>query len=180
MAAGFACGLLSGIVASRILPPIAAMACGAMRSTAGRDPLASLVTDHRHFRSLLTAMEKASDGSVVQRGQLLLRLKRRLAAHSMAEENVVYPMLREFGAAAPEADHLYEEHAEIKILLFKLEQQALRGEPWTDDARKLRELIGGHAEHEESVDFPRLRDALSETQQRTLASKVEREKAMIL
>ena len=46
-----------------------------------------LIADHRIFESLLTEMEKSADNEYLHRTQLFLRLKRRLAAHAMAEED---------------------------------------------------------------------------------------------
>src|SRR3954465_15672856 len=74
----------------------------------------------------------------------------------------------------------YKEHAEMKVLLFRLEHLALQGQAWSEDVRKLWELIGRHAQQEEETEFPLLRDALSQLKKTALAGKVEREKAMIL
>src|SRR4051812_25639563 len=173
-------GVISGVVASRILPPIAAMACGAMGVKAGRDPLDVLVADHRRFQSLLAAMAAASSASMAQRAQLFLRLKRSLAAHALAEENVVYPMLQNAADADQNARQLYAEHAEMKVLLFKLERALTNETDWSDGVSRLTDLIVGHARQEEETEFPRLRESLEKSQQAPLAAKIGREKAMIL
>jgi hemerythrin superfamily protein len=176
----FVGGLMAGVVASRLLPPICAMACGAMRVKAGRDPLDALVRDHRHFESLLTAMAAAKDRSPAERGQLFFRLKRRLAAHAMAEEDVVYPMLQSAAEAEQHAKKLYAEHAEMKVLLFRIERALTSSTEWSEPVSRLQNLIIKHARQEETQDFPRLRETLDATQQASLAAKIGREKAMIL
>ena len=171
-------GMLVGILAARILPPFLAMACGAARARAGHDPFESLIEDHQRFRALLARMQKAT--ATVQRAQLLLRLKRGLAAHAMAEEDIVYPMLQDEAGAKPDPTHLYAEHAALKVLLFRLEKRVLQGEDWTEEVGALSALLNDHARHEEEVDFPRLRDLLGRDGGVALARKISREKALVL
>jgi hemerythrin superfamily protein len=171
-------GILVGILAARILPPFLAMACGSARARAGHDPFESLIADHRRFRALLARMQEAT--GTVQRAQLLLRLKRGLAAHAMAEEDVVYPMLQDEAGANPDPTHLYAEHAAVKVLLFRLEKRVLAGDDWTEEVGALSAVLTEHARHEEEVDFPRLRDLLGRDGGVTLARKISREKALVL
>jgi hemerythrin superfamily protein len=171
-------GMLAGVVAARILPPFLAMACGSARARAGHDPFESLIADHRRFRELLGRMNEAA--GTVQRAQLLLRLKRGLAAHAMAEEDVVYPMLQDEAGAKPDPTHLYAEHAAVKVLLFRLEKKVLASDDWTEEVGALSALLTEHARHEEEVDFPRLRELLGEDGRVTLARKISREKALVL
>jgi hemerythrin superfamily protein len=171
-------GMLLGVLAARILPPFLAMACGDARARAGHDPFEGLIADHQRFRDLLQRMESA--GARVQRLQLLVRLKRGLAAHAMAEEDILYPMLQDEADAKPDPTHLYAEHAAMKVLLFRLEKKMLNGADWSEDVRNLRELVTEHARHEEEVDFPRLRDILDRQGSIALARKLSREKALVL
>src|SRR3954464_3336232 len=171
-------GILVGILAARILPPFLAMACGSARARAGHDPFESLIADHRRFRELLERMNEAA--GTVQSAPLLLRLKRGLAAHAMAEEDVVYPMLQDEAGAKPDPTHLYAEHAAVKVLLFRLEKKVLASDDWTEEVGALSALLTEHARHEEEVDFPRLRELLGEDGRVTLARKISREKALVL
>jgi hemerythrin superfamily protein len=126
----------------------------------------------------LARMQEAT--GTVQRAQLLLRLKRGLAAHAMAEEDVVYPMLQDEAGANPDPTHLYAEHAALKVLLFRLEKKVLAGDDWTEEVGALSAVLTEHARHEEEVDFPRLRDLLGREGGVTLARKISREKALVL
>ena len=178
--ATFAGGALLAFIGTRLLPPIVAQARGAARSKAGGDPLASLLDDHRTIMHHLDAMVESADSEVFNRTQHLLRLKRSLAAHAMAEEDIVYPALRDRPETADGATHLYEEHAEMKVLLYKLERTPKRDEQWHLHATELSTLIERHIRQEEDVDFPKLRAALDEGMSRELAAKIEREKALLL
>jgi iron-sulfur cluster repair protein YtfE (RIC family) len=179
-AASLAGGALIALVGSRLLPPLVAQARGAARTRAGGDPLGSLLEDHRAILSHLDAMVESADSEVFSRTQHLLRLKRRLSAHAMAEEDIVYPALRDHLETVDDATHLYEEHAEMKVLLYKLEQTPRSDEQWHLHATELRTLIQRHVRQEEEVDFPKLRRTLDEAMSTELASKIAREKALLL
>ena len=179
-AASFAGGALIALVGSRLLPPLVAQARGAARMKADGDPLATLLDDHRAILSHLDAMAESADTEVFVRTQHLLRLKRRLAAHALAEEDIVYPALREHLETVDDATHLYEEHAEMKVLLYKLEQTSKGDGQWHLHATELRTLVQRHIRQEEEVDFPKLRETLDEATSTELASKIAREKALLL
>ncbi|HYH37208.1 MAG TPA: hemerythrin domain-containing protein [Azospirillum sp.] len=178
--AAFVSGAMVALIASRLLPPVMAHLAGTARGASGRDPLASLEQDHRTLLSLLHSMERSPNDAVFHRTQLFLRLKRRLAAHAMAEEDVVYPMLHDRTPAADDAKHLYAEHADMKRLLFALETTPKSDPSWLVRVRELRALIEGHIRQEEEVDFPKLRQALSDQETLILSGGVSREKALIL
>lgn len=174
--AAFAGGSVAALLASRLLPPLLAQAAG----TARPDPFDALAEDHRHFLSLLERMEDSPDGAALQRTQLLLRLKRGLAKHALAEEDVIYPLLHGREPALGDTDELYAEHGRIKILLHGLEQMPKDDHRWAMTAGELRRLIEDHARHEEEVEFPYLRRLLDEQGARRLSGQVQREKALIL
>lgn len=176
----FAWGAAAAVFASRVLPPLIAQVAGAARVNAESDPFAVLVADHRKFVSLLTEMERSDSRAVFNRTQLFLRLKRRLAAHAMAEEDIVYPLLHDRAEAAEAAKQLYAEHADIKIHLRALEQLPKDGPEWALRAGELKRLIEKHARDEEETEFPKLRRLLSEMESTRLSGDVQREKAMVL
>jgi hemerythrin superfamily protein len=178
--AAFTTGALAAVIASRILPPLVAQAAGSAQAAAGRDPFDALADDHRIILSLLSRMENSPDDAVFDRTQLLLRLKRRLSAHAVAEEDVVYPLLH--GRAHEEDDtmHLYSEHAEMKMHIFALEQMPKNDPRWRDTARELKDLVAGHVKQEEEVDFPKLRAVLDQKETSMMSGGIQREKALLL
>jgi hemerythrin superfamily protein len=176
----FAGGVLVALIASRLMPPVVAQAAGTMRAQAGRDPFDALAHDHRIILSLLDDMEHSPDHATVRRTQLLLRLKRRLAAHALAEEDVVYPLLHDRAHEEEDTRRLYAEHADMKMHLFALEQMPKDDPGWRARAGALRALIAEHARQEEEVDFPKLRDRLDDRATVRLSGSVQREKALVL
>lgn len=167
-------------IATRVLPPLMAQAVGMARGAAGRDPFDLLAQDHQHLLTLLDELAESNHNGVIGRTQRLLRLKRRLSAHAMAEENIIYPMLYEQGEEAGNAKQLYEEHAQVKIHLHALEEMPKDDSRWESRVRELRTLIQSHAREEEDVEFPNLRARLDDKQITHLFGEVQREKAMIL
>jgi hemerythrin superfamily protein len=171
-------GLALGLIINKMIP-LFASASGAMRSRAGEDPFQKLINDHRLIRKTLEEMEHAGDRSTLYRGKLFLTLKTVLGKHAMAEEDVVYPLLHDRANAVEESKHLYDEHAEIKIHLYELEDLLKTGGDWTAVVRSLRQIVEGHAEQEEQVEFPRLRQILDEQNTRRLAEQIRREEALV-
>ena len=173
----FASGAAVAVIASRVLPPVLAQAAG---TTAGRDPFDALVDDHRHIMALLNEMEQTRPNAVFRRTQLLLRLKRRLAAHALAEEDVVYPLLHDRAHEQEDTRRLYSEHADMKMHLFALEQMPKDHPDWLGRLTELKMLIAEHVHQEEDVDFPKLRNALDARATTQLSGNVQREKALLL
>lgn len=178
--AAFAGGVAAALIASRILPPLVAQAAGSARAAAGQDPFDVLVEDHRIILSLLGEMELSAENATFRRTQLLLRLKRRLAAHALAEEDVVYPLLHDKAHAEEDTRRLYSEHADMKMMLFALETMPKDDPQWRSTVAKLRALIADHVHQEEDIDFPRLRERLDRQDTMILSGGMQREKALVL
>lgn len=173
-------GAALALVASRLLPPVVAQLAGTARHAAGRDGIDALIDDHRHIQALLAEIVQTPIDAPGRRTQLLLRLKRRLAAHAMAEEDVVYPLLHEEARKEEDAKHLYGEHAEMKMHLFTLEQTPKDDPRWLAVALDLKRIVDGHIRQEEEIDFPALRNSLDDGQTAIMSGNVAREKALIL
>ena len=178
--AAVAGGFAIGVLGSRLLTPALAAGNGNIRSRLGEDPFERLIQDHREIIATLQRMEETPASSTLTRAKLFQKLKRTLAKHSMAEEDIVYPMLNDATNDASEAKPFYEDHADIKVRLFELERLLKTGEEWTGQVRDLREIIEIHAQEEEQTEFPKLREALDERRTRMLSSQIRREEALVL
>lgn len=176
----FAIGAGLSYLASRLLPPLAGRAIGSARVAMGGDPFDALTRDHQRVLGIIDALLSTSEASKISRKTGLMQVKRALTAHALAEEDVVYPMLRERVGAAEAADRLYREHAELKFRLFRLEHLAADDRRWREELQSLRDLIANHARDEEQEQFPKLRAALSDSDTSQLAGDVGREKQLVL
>jgi iron-sulfur cluster repair protein YtfE (RIC family) len=173
-------GIAAGIVGSRLLPPLVAAATGAGRARRGHDPFELLIEDHRMLLSTLDQMLEASTESVTRRASLYLALKRKLGKHALAEEDVVYPLLHNQGQDTEASKELYDEHADMKILLFELEELLKTGGDWSAQVRSLRDLIQEHVNEEEQVVFPKLRQIFDQDRAAKVSGQISREEALIL
>ncbi|HWQ54280.1 MAG TPA: hemerythrin domain-containing protein [Bryobacteraceae bacterium] len=173
-------GMAIGVLGSRLLPPLIAQMSGSVRSRFGRDPFERLIKDHRKIRLLLDEMVQIPEGAPAHRAKLFLNLKRTIAKHALAEEDVVYPLLHGPVQEPQQSKHLYDEHADIKIHLYKIEQLLMANENWSGNVRSLRDLVEGHIREEEEVQFPRIRQFLDERRTRQMSGEIRREEALVL
>lgn len=178
--AAMASGLAVGVVSSRLLPPLLAGAAGSVRASLGENPFDRLMQDHRSVLALLDRLVSASEDASARRTAAFLAVKRALAKHALAEEDVVYPLLHGKANAVAAAKQLYSEHADMKIQLYELETALQNGASWAERARSLQTLIARHIREEEDVQFPHLQDLLDAEGRRRLAGQVRREEALIL
>jgi hemerythrin superfamily protein len=176
----FAAGAALSFAASRLMPPLAGRAIGMARVAAGRDPFEALANDHRLVLGMMDSLLQSGRQSRMRRTAGLLQVKRSLTAHALAEEDVVYPMLRDEVGAIEASDRLYREHADIKIHLFRLEHLRPDDPRWQEEMTALRDLVARHAADEENTEFPRLRERLSRDNIVQLSSDVSREKQFVL
>lgn len=175
--AAFAGGAVTALMAERLLQPLMGQAAGRARAAMGADPFHWLDQDHAFVLAQLRGM--AETHSAVQRGQKLLRVKRALTAHALAEESALYPLLHDKAGERELANRLYAGHADIKMRLHALEEIGPRSIAWTEGVNVLRHSIEEHVGEEERA-FDILRAALDEQAVARLAGALNREKEMLL
>jgi hemerythrin superfamily protein len=173
-------GTAVGLAASRLVPPLWAQLRGAAGSALGEDPFAELIQQHKKLLSLLDRMERTSAGNSIERTLLFLAFKRTIAQHALAEEDIAYPLLHEDAGRPEAAEHLYKEHADMKIHLFALQQSIRDDSRWHRHVRELRDEIARHARQEEDEEFPRLRELRQGRESATLNRNLRQEEALIL
>lgn len=173
-------GAAAGVLLGRILPVLLANTSGLARGATGRDPFAGLVQQHRALLSLLDKMERLSARDWARRKMLFLAFKRTIGKHAMAEEDIVYPLLKTQAERHETTQKLYREHASMKIHLFELEGAIHHDEEWRDAVRALRSEIEPHARDEEETEFPRLRDLLDQKRTAQLTRKIRQEEALVV
>lgn len=177
----FATGAAIGLIASRVMAPLAGRAVGAARVAAGGDPFDALARDHQRVLSMMDSLLETDDTATMRRTAGLLQIKRALTAHALAEEDVVYPLLHDRANAKVAVEQLYREHAEIKMHLARMEHMQAGDPAWTQELQALRDLVARHARDEEEREFPRLREALAQSGEvGRVSQEIEREKQLVL
>ena len=134
----------------------------------------SLKQEHALTLTLFDTLEATSDDATTTRAGLIKKLKYALTKHAVAEENVIYPALREAGERV-EADELNSEHGYVKTYLYELDNMAKDSSAFLPKVREFRALIEEHIRDEEDKIFPQLKAQLSEEQDKKLTVAMGKE-----
>lgn len=136
-----------------------------------RDVVAFLKAQHEQVKSLLERVQTTSGG---ERRDAFIELRRLLAVHETAEEEIVHPRVRhELTDGDPIATaRLNEEHA-AKAMLAELEKMDVDSDEFEAAFDIFRERVLEHAEAEEREEFSRLADALEQDQLTRMRRAVE-------
>lgn len=134
------------------------------------DVLDLIVDDHRRFEQLLRQLRDGTqDREAVRRAFADV-----LIAHGVAEEELVYPVLRRKAedVGEHEVHHGHEEHAEgNQALLAVLELKATDTQAFTDAVEELSNLVAHHLAEEELTIITPARTEVGERVRRELGEK---------
>jgi hemerythrin-like domain-containing protein len=103
-----------------------------------------------------------------------MQLKHAISKHAFQEENVVYAMMRDQGLTEA-ADHLNHEHGYVKQYFFDLTEMPRNDPAWLPKLKEFRGLIESHMREEEDELFPKLRDQLSDEQNKHITAAMNKE-----
>jgi hemerythrin superfamily protein len=121
-----------------------------------KDVVTQLAEDHTRIRTLF---DETLAAEPERRPEMVTTLVRTLVMHEVAEEEIVYPVLRKQG---PEGDilaaHRIAEQASAERLLTALERNVHDTEQAEQLLRDIQSKVLEHAEAEEATVFPRLRE----------------------
>jgi hemerythrin-like domain-containing protein len=134
----------------------------------------ALAAEHAATLKIFDLLEKTSEEDSGRRSFLLMQLKHAIGKHAFQEENVVYAMMRDQGLSEA-ADHLNHEHGYVKQYLFDLTEMAKSDAGWLPKLKEFRGLIEKHMREEEEDLFPRLRQQLSEAQNKHITAAMNKE-----
>lgn len=164
-AAGLAVGLLANVVRKA--------AVQGPTTLAGQWDQA-LAAEHRAALAIFDLIQKTTDRQTARRSLLLMQLKHAIGKHAFQEENSVYAMMRDSGMTEG-ADHLNHEHGYVKQYFFDLGEMPKDDPAWLPKVAEFRAMIEEHMRDEEEDLFPRMRNALSEEQNKHLTALMNKE-----
>ena len=147
--------------------------------TKADDVIEYLVAQHETIKKLFVETLDAAD--VDTQRAAFTKLRTLLAVHETAEEMIVHPRVRRKISGGTEIvdERLAEEH-DSKVALSELEGL----EPQTSEFSKalihLQAAVTEHAEHEETLEFPALRDGVDASELAKLAEAVDDLGEMVL
>jgi hemerythrin-like domain-containing protein len=134
----------------------------------------ALAAEHAAALKIFDLLEKTTDSATTRRSFLLMQLKHAISKHAFQEENVVYAMMRDQGLTEA-ADHLNHEHGYVKQYFFDLTEMEKSDPAWLPKLKEFRGLIESHMSEEEDNLFPKLRERLSETQNKHITAAMNKE-----
>ncbi|HUR51891.1 MAG TPA: hemerythrin domain-containing protein [Mycobacteriales bacterium] len=131
-----------------------------------------LTADHREVTELVQELLGTED--LERRRELADTIIGELVRHSVAEETVVYPVIRkELPDGDQAVEHDTEEHKELERLMKEMEGCKV-GEPYfLDLVGKLQTVLADHVADEEQEQFPQLRTHLDEERLTSMGAAVE-------
>ncbi|MFE2875284.1 hemerythrin domain-containing protein [Streptomyces roseus] len=139
------------------------------------DIIAELTVDHREVDGLFDRIEHTTPAGERQKAAEQLTIE--LVRHSVAEEEHLYPAIREhFPDGDLIADKELADHARVEKLLKDLEGLDAAGPEFDRLIAVLKTEVTAHVHDEEQNLFPRLRHACSQEDLETLGDRVRRAK----
>jgi hemerythrin superfamily protein len=166
----------------RVAPSNAHHSPGARSKTRQEDMMAStarsatdvtqfLVGQHERIKSLFAETLKASGK---EREKAFVELRRLLAVHETAEEEIVHPRAKR---KIPNGDKVVsarlQEENEAKKVLSGLEELDVDSDEFTSQLTELRDAVVDHAEHEEQEEFAKLEEELDQDELQRMGRAAE-------
>ena len=134
------------------------------------DVVKLLVGQHEQIKHLL---QEVLDTTGEDREAAFFELRRMLAVHETAEEEIVHPRARRnLGDGDPLADARIREERMAKQQLVDLEELDVDSAEFVEKFADLRVAVLSHAQAEESEEFPRLNDDLDDKQLERMTAAV--------
>lgn len=142
----------------------------------GGDIIAELTADHREVEEIFRRIEQMPTGEK-RRKDHVDRVTIELVRHSVAEEQYLYPTVREHVPdGGPLADKELADHASAERLMKELEGRGADDPEFDRLVVRLMSEVREHIRDEENNLFPRLRDSCSGQMLQDLGEKVRRAK----
>ncbi|MGW7410489.1 hemerythrin domain-containing protein [Streptomyces sp. NPDC054833] len=144
----------------------------------GGNVLEELMTDHREVEEIFARIEEMTGGGQELR-DLVDEVTIELVRHSVAEEQYLYPAVREYVEGGDRlADKELADHGRVEEILKQLERTDAGDPQMSPLLQQLMEEVSAHVQDEENNLFPMLRQACSSGMLDDLGDKVRRAKAM--
>ncbi len=140
------------------------------------DWVEALASDHRHVEDLFEQILSSGETEHARRAKLFRKLDQTLSRHAYAEEAVVYPTLSQ-AEGEKDARLLASEHFDFRSKIHAIGALDRTDPSWGEAVRALHTQFRRHADREEGLTFPALRDRLSPQQNAHLTREVARRAA---
>ncbi|AEG93257.1 hemerythrin domain-containing protein [Ramlibacter tataouinensis] len=171
--------LVASAAAAALLPLRQAVA---QTAAAKGDWLSMIKAHHALIAKSFDELMASEKRTYLQRDRLIRAIGYQLTAHSVAEENVIYPALAMAGMTS-ESDKLYLDQAHAKVMNAQMEMATRanrEGKDWMAPAKSLQAAVLKHAkEDEEGNIYPKLQQKLDAAMNKMLTADYQREFASV-
>jgi hemerythrin superfamily protein len=123
--------------------------------------------DHNKVNTLFTELLQSDNPQKIQ--EYFGQIYKDLLAHSIAEEEVVYPRVRAF-YPEDKVQELYSEQADFRTKLEEIKAIDPSNSQFKDKVKQLMDAVGDHIRQEEFDMFAAIRNNLSDGQSEQMAS----------
>ncbi|THA31879.1 hemerythrin domain-containing protein [Streptomyces sp. A1547] len=144
----------------------------------GGNVIDELMADHREVEEMFSRLQ-AMTGTGQELRDLIDEITIELVRHSVAEEQYLYPAVREHVEGGGRmADKEIEDHSRVEKILKQLEKMSTTDGQISPLLQQLMEEVAPHVQDEETNLFPMLKRACTPQQLDDLGDKIRRAKAM--
>jgi len=123
--------------------------------------------EHQEVDQMLQKLSKGESGAT----ETFNKLKTAVTAHIQAEEESLYPAMRESDSRMVE--EAIREHKQASDVVDKIDRGAKSGDTFMQDIDNLTNLIQTHVEKEESQMLPRAREMFDQDRVKELSQKFD-------
>ena len=163
-------GIIGGAIAGGVamIPIIPALKRRAMR------PTTILKKDHRMVSGLMMTLQMTPRINGMVRRRLFDQIRYSLMAHTQAEEEILYPAMRDFMPMIGQSkvDESYRQNHRIKDLLNDLTAIDPTSDAFDAKLVELKNAIRHHVQEEEEEMFPLLMQRMSLDEQEALGRRI--------
>jgi len=125
--------------------------------TQPQDALDLLIEDHENVKSMFEQYEELGERAHVSKHKLALQICDALTRHTMIEEEIFYPAVRQAIKDDDIMDEALVEHASAKDLVAQIQAMQPGDELFDAKVKVLSEMIDHHVGEEEGEMFPKVR-----------------------
>lgn len=129
-----------------------------MTTKQAQDAIALLTSQHKEVTAMFKEFEELGDRAKAGKKKIADKICQNLVMHTMIEEEIFYPAVRE---SSKEAEEMIEEaiveHASAKDLIAQIQEMEPDEELYDAKVKVLGEMIEHHVEEEEKEMFPKVR-----------------------
>jgi hemerythrin superfamily protein len=150
------------------------MADRPMITISATDVVELLLVDHEAAKTLFGRFD---DVAPIQRAEYFCEVVTELVRHEVAEEQVVYPIIRRAPGGDKEADTRIAEQSSAEELLADMEKLDASSGEFATRFITLRQAVLAHASSEEATIFPLLKETEDDESRRALGGRYEHAKS---